>query len=109
MGGADLSPDRRRRRMKPILVILLLLAIDAAIPPRFEPTALVLRGAIKLYQVTLSPVLGKSGLAVCRFEPSCSRYAAESLRLYGTWWGGAKAVWRVMRCNPWGGTGFDPP
>jgi putative membrane protein insertion efficiency factor len=62
-------------------------------------------GVIRVYQKTLSPLLGP----LCRFEPSCSRYTVEALRKYGFVRGLAKGVWRIMRCNPFNPGGFDPP
>jgi putative membrane protein insertion efficiency factor len=95
---------------RPVLIaFLVFLAVDAFLPPRLQPTAWILRGAIRAYQVTLSPLLAAGRLASCRFEPTCSRYGAEAIARYGTWKGGAKTVWRVFRCNPWGGSGYDPP
>ena len=44
----------------------------------------------------------------CRFEPSCSSYAAEALATHGAGRGGWLAVKRVCRCHPWGGHGWDP-
>lgn len=44
----------------------------------------------------------------CRFTPSCSTYATESLRTHGLIKGSGLAIWRILRCNPWGGQGFDP-
>lgn len=61
--------------------------------------------AIRCYQVTLSPILGPS----CRFTPTCSSYAIEALRKHGLIRGGLKSGWRILRCNPWGGHGHDPP
>ncbi len=60
--------------------------------------------AIRLYQQTLSRVLPPS----CRFVPSCSEYGYEAIARYGIVRGGALAAWRVLRCNPWGGHGYDP-
>ncbi len=59
---------------------------------------------IRLYQRTISRVLPPS----CRFVPSCSEYGYEAIARYGVIRGGAMAAWRVMRCNPWGGHGYDP-
>jgi uncharacterized protein len=64
----------------------------------------LLRGLIRLYQLTLSPVLGNN----CRFEPSCSHYAIEAIALHGPWRGGLLAARRLSRCHPWGGGGYDP-
>jgi putative membrane protein insertion efficiency factor len=61
-------------------------------------------GAVRLYQWTLRPLIG----ANCRFHPSCSDYAVEALRRHGAVRGGALAVWRILRCNPWSAGGYDP-
>ncbi|MBM3557342.1 MAG: membrane protein insertion efficiency factor YidD [Alphaproteobacteria bacterium] len=61
---------------------------------------LVLRG----YQLTLAVLLGGQ----CRFLPSCSDYAIEAIERHGAVAGGALAAKRVLRCHPWGGSGFDP-
>ena len=63
------------------------------------------RGALRAYKLTLSPLIGRQ----CRFLPSCSEYAAESLIAHGPWRGALLAARRVCRCNPWGGAGYDPP
>lgn len=60
---------------------------------------------IRVYQWTLSPLLG----ATCRFEPSCSRYAAECLRRFGLVRGAWLAVRRLLRCHPFHPGGNDPP
>ncbi len=65
----------------------------------------LLVGMIRVYQVTLSPLLGN----VCRFEPSCSRYTIEALQKYGLVRGLAKGTMRILRCNPFHPGGFDPP
>ena len=62
-------------------------------------------GLIRVYQVTLSPLLGPA----CRFEPSCSRYMVESIKKYGTWKGLARGLRRVSHCHPWHPGGYDPP
>jgi uncharacterized protein len=62
-------------------------------------------GAIRLYQVTLSPLLGPA----CRFEPSCSRYMVESIKKYGTVKGLGRGLRRVSHCHPWHPGGYDPP
>jgi putative membrane protein insertion efficiency factor len=60
---------------------------------------------VRMYQITLRPILGKH----CRFQPTCSDYAIEALMKYGAFRGGRKTIWRILRCNPWGGCGCDPP
>ena len=62
-------------------------------------------GAIQIYQLTLSPLLGPA----CRFEPSCSRYMVEAMRKYGLCKGMAKGFYRLSRCHPWSPGGYDPP
>ena len=44
----------------------------------------------------------------CRYSPSCAEYAVGALKSHGTTMGVVLAARRVMRCHPWGGTGFDP-
>jgi putative membrane protein insertion efficiency factor len=44
----------------------------------------------------------------CRYSPSCSQYAIDALRKYGAVKGSWLAVKRLMRCHPWGGSGYDP-
>ncbi|MBO5882175.1 MAG: membrane protein insertion efficiency factor YidD [Alistipes sp.] len=44
----------------------------------------------------------------CRFTPTCSAYAIEALRKHGPIKGLLLAIWRILRCNPWGGSGYDP-
>lgn len=56
------------------------------------------------YQRFLSPLLGPR----CRFEPSCSAYAREALSLHGAVRGSALALWRLLRCQPFGTPGYDP-
>ena len=68
------------------------------------PAACVLNGAVRAYQWTIRPIIG----AHCRFEPSCSHYAIEALRIHGAAHGSLLAARRVLRCNPWHAGGFDP-
>ena len=69
------------------------------------PARLVLILAIRLYRITLGGLLGGQ----CRFYPSCSEYAVESVRHYGPLVGSWRALGRVCRCHPWNPGGFDPP
>lgn len=59
---------------------------------------------IRFYQLAISPLLGPS----CRFTPTCSEYAKQALIKYGPIKGMYLAIWRILRCNPWGGSGYDP-
>ena len=65
----------------------------------------VLVGFVRVYQKVLSPALPSA----CRFTPTCSQYAVEALQKYGAVRGVLLATWRILRCNPWGGHGYDPP
>jgi putative membrane protein insertion efficiency factor len=58
---------------------------------------------IKIYQKLLSPLLGQN----CRFHPTCSEYAVEALTLHGPLRGSFLSVKRIIKCNPWGGSGID--
>ena len=59
---------------------------------------------IRLYQATISPLLGPR----CRYAPSCSDYAAQAIREYGIIRGAILGCWRLLRCNPFSPGGFDP-
>jgi putative membrane protein insertion efficiency factor len=65
---------------------------------------LVLLGAIRVYQSTVGPALPR----VCRFEPSCSYYAYTAVARYGVFKGAWLALRRLSRCQPFGGSGYDP-
>lgn len=69
---------------------------------RLVQTMLV--AAIRLYQVVLSPLLGKR----CRFYPSCSSYALEAVGRHGPWRGSLLAARRLLRCHPFHPGGYDP-
>ena len=59
---------------------------------------------IKGYKYLISPLIGKS----CRNEPTCSTYALEAFSKYGFFIGFKLSLFRIIRCNPWGGYGYDP-
>ncbi|HSJ24529.1 MAG TPA: membrane protein insertion efficiency factor YidD [Longimicrobiales bacterium] len=59
---------------------------------------------VRAYQVGISPFLPAS----CRYQPTCSAYAVEALQKYGSVRGSWLTVRRLLRCHPWGGSGFDP-
>ena len=61
-------------------------------------------GLIRLYQYLVAPLIPRC----CRFEPSCSAYAAEAIERHGICRGALLAAWRLARCQPWGGEGYDP-
>lgn len=60
---------------------------------------------IKFYQVCISPLKGGP---TCRFTPTCSQYALEAFRKYGPFKGFWLSLKRILRCHPWGGSGYDP-
>lgn len=69
-----------------------------------KAATVAMRAAILCYRHALSPVLPQ----VCRFQPSCSRYALEAVSRFGAWKGGWLTLKRLARCHPWGGWGYDP-
>ncbi len=68
---------------------------------------------IKLYQRTVSPdhsTLGKTNaIRCCKFYPTCSEYAVQTLQKQGFLWGVPKVFWRILRCHPWSRGGIDLP
>ena len=54
--------------------------------------------------MTLSPLLGSN----CRHQPTCSGYAIESLNVWGAWKGLCLTLRRIVKCHPWGTSGYDP-
>ncbi len=66
--------------------------------------SLALRAAIRLYQLTLAYFF----VGACRYEPSCSAYAAEAIAVHGALKGTYLAAHRLCRCQPWGAGGYDP-
>ena len=64
------------------------------------PLLILIRG----YQLIISPLLGSN----CRFMPTCSEYAMESLRSHGLVKGSYLTIKRIGKCHPWGGHGYDP-
>ena len=59
---------------------------------------------VRYYRKNISPTRPPS----CRFIPTCSQYAIEAIEKYGVCKGGALALWRVLRCNPFCKGGYDP-
>jgi putative membrane protein insertion efficiency factor len=66
-----------------------------------KPTVLL---PIRAYQRWISPAMPRR----CRYEPTCSAYAVESIRRFGALRGLLLAGWRLLRCNPFSRGGFDP-
>jgi putative membrane protein insertion efficiency factor len=62
-------------------------------------------GAIRLYQILISPLLPPNS---CRFYPSCSYYSIDALEKYGPWKGLWLTILRIGKCHPWHEGGYDP-
>ena len=69
-----------------------------------NPLQRILVALLGFYRRAISPLLP----AHCRYEPTCSAYAIEAIRVHGARRGLVLAARRVGRCHPWGGTGIDP-
>lgn len=59
---------------------------------------------LRFYKTAISPLLPPA----CRFQPTCSVYAMDAYTKYGVGKGTVLTAWRLMRCNPFGGSGYDP-
>ena len=81
------APDRSGLRGLPVWALIALLSAP-----------------IIVYRYAISPMLGRN----CRFEPSCSAYGLEALRVHGPVMGLWLTLRRIARCHPWGGMGHDP-
>lgn len=99
-----MARTQSRRRRVTVLALAaalgLALGLDIGAPPDRQWTTRGLVGAIRVYQATLSPLLGASGVK-CRFEPTCSHYGVAVLERDGALRGGGRALWRILRCAPW--------
>lgn len=65
---------------------------------------ILLIGLLKAYRVLISPLYGQ----VCRYHPTCSAYALDAVRAYGSVRGSWLAARRIVRCHPWAAGGYDP-
>ena len=70
----------------------------------------IIKKLIVLYQKLINPILHFIGgpYAGCRFTPTCSNYTLEAVETHGAIKGTMYGLWRICRCNPWGGCGHDP-
>ena len=66
--------------------------------------AAILIALVRGYQWAISPWLGPR----CRFDPTCSNYMITAIERFGAARGGWLGLKRILRCHPWGGTGYDP-
>lgn len=70
----------------------------------FKGLGMILLVPIFVYQRCISPMFP----SCCRFTPTCSQYAVEAIKIHGPFYGLYLAIRRILRCNPWGGSGYDP-
>ncbi|MCI0747493.1 MAG: membrane protein insertion efficiency factor YidD [Verrucomicrobia subdivision 3 bacterium] len=76
-----------------------------------NPARFILLGALRVYRAVISPLLTAISAPLgfgCRFQPTCSVYAADAVRAHGACKGAFLAARRLCRCHPWGGSGYDP-
>ncbi len=59
---------------------------------------------VRFYQLCISPILPRS----CRYTPTCSEYTIQAIKKHGPINGSILAIKRILSCNPWGGSGYDP-
>ncbi len=59
---------------------------------------------VYFYRACISPLTPPS----CRYTPTCSQYMIEAVTKYGVFKGGWLGIKRILRCHPWGGSGYDP-
>lgn len=89
--------------------LVVYLAVESFQPPWAQPSAFLCVGVIRLYQWTVSPLIGGMG-AKCRYQPTCSHYGVGAIRKYGSLSGIGRTALRILRCAPWGPPpGEDPP
>lgn len=92
-----------------LLAAVLAFALDASRPPDRQVSAAVALSGIRFYQARIAPHAGPWS-SVCRFTPTCSRYAEAVIARDGMLRGGWLSVRRIARCGPWTKAGtHDPP
>ena len=79
--------------------------VDPCLPPPPPYAATPPVAALPRYKTSISPLLAPA----CRFYPTCSSYAIASIKEYGALQGLILTAWRLLRCNPFGGKGYDQP
>ena len=90
-----------------LLALTVYLTAESLLPVSAQPSAQVSIALIHAYQATGSKLMHSSGVN-CRYQPTCSHYAADAIGYYGTASGMVRAAGRIWRCSPWGGSGYDP-
>lgn len=77
-------------------------------PSKPQPSRLPLARRLIIRPVRAYQSIFAGRPSPCRFEPSCSQYTVEAVSEYGAFRGSFMGVRRILRCNPWGGFGWDP-
>lgn len=90
--------------MNTLLPIGIFFVAESLLPASIQPTNKLLQAAIRIYQITISPILP----CRCKFTPTCSQYGLMSLQKYGTLRGCILIIWRLLRCSPLTNGGDDP-
>lgn len=78
--------------------------IEAIDDPTPSPLVLLVKVLIRGYRFAISPLLGPR----CRHLPTCSEFALEAFERHGFWRGMGLSIGRILRCHPWGTSGYDP-
>ncbi len=65
---------------------------------------------VRIGRLALTPFVAMTSITprVCKYEPTCSHYAEQAIRVHGPLRGMLMAGWRLLRCNPWSRGGYDP-
>jgi putative membrane protein insertion efficiency factor len=77
---------------------------DAEVSTKDEMSAAMI-ASIGFYKKVISPLLPPA----CRFLPTCSQYGVQAIEQFGPQKGAILTAWRLLRCSPFGGKGYDPP
>jgi len=99
----DESEQPAVRRWRPsifMIIVIFIVAENIIIPPRYQLSNNIVLGMIWVYQETASKAFKESGMIKCRFYPTCSEYGRLVLLHDGFIVGLVKAVYRILRCNP---------
>lgn len=102
--------ETARPRLFPLVAAALfgLFLGDSVKPPRQQVSPRIAVAGINAYRATLAPLLSRTGLARCRFEPTCSAYGREAISRYGFARGTFLTGQRILRCHPFARGGRDP-
>lgn len=105
--GGSRASDRRLLWAMVVAALAGLAIGDSLRPPADQVSARAAVAAIDLYRATAGSLLGKSGIVLCRFDPSCSAYGREAIARYGAPRGFFLTARRLLRCHPFSRGGAD--